>query len=190
MNSERPIRGKRLFVAVPVPEYVKEALSGLQERRRKGFHWVAPERFHLTLRFIGDLPGQLQEDIEKVLAEVRVAPFILPLEGVGRFPPKGPPHAVWAGVGGGHPLLFQLKKKIEDGLFQLGIEPEKRVYQPHLTVARVNHAAEETVRQFLKENQDFAATPFKVESFCLYQSDRSSGELQHIVERCFPLVLE
>lgn len=164
------MRGKRLFIGVLLPDYLKTSLESLQEKRRKGFHWVHPSRFHLTLRFIGDVPGQLQEGIEEALDGVKVEPFYLPVEGVGCFPLAQRAHAVWVGLGNGHPCLFQLKKQIEDRLFALGLEPEKRIYRPHITLARVNHAAPETVRQFLKENRDFAAPPFRVETFHLFHS--------------------
>ncbi len=182
-SGDRPLRGTRLFVAVPLPEYTKTALAHLRHDRWTGFHWVDEDNYHLTLRFIGDVPGQFQEDIEAALGTVSVEPFLLPVEGVGRFPGKGRPHAVWAGLGSAHPRLFSLKKQIEDALFRIGLEPEKRAYQPHLTIARVNHAAEETVRQFLKEHAGFGAAPFRVENFCLYSSElRPEGRL-HIEQR-------
>ncbi|MCC5805791.1 MAG: RNA 2',3'-cyclic phosphodiesterase [Opitutales bacterium] len=182
-SGDPPLRGTRLFVAAPVPGYVKEALARLRDDRWNGFHWVGSGHYHLTLRFIGDVPGQFQGEIEAALEKVSVAPFFLPVEGVGRFPAKGSAHAVWAGLGSAHPRLFSLKKQIEDAFFRIGLEPEKRVYQPHLTIARVNHAAEETVRQFLKEHAAFGAAPFRMEMFGLYRSElRPEGRL-HIEER-------
>ncbi len=185
--GERELRGTRLFVAVPLPDYTKAALARLRDDRWKGFHWVGDDHFHLTLRFIGDVPGQFQESIESALDTVSAEPFFLPVEGIGRFPDKGRPHAVWAGLGSAHPRLFSLKKQIEDALFRIGLEPEKRVYQPHLTIARVNHAAEETVRQFLKEHADFGGAPFRVEEFHLYSSElRPEGRL-HLEQRKWTL---
>lgn len=185
--GEPPFRGKRLFLSIDLPDYVKDSMASLREDGLRGFHWVPRERFHLTLKFIGDLPGQFQTEIEEALDPIAVRPFMLPVEGLGSFPPTGKAHAVWAGLGSGHPHLFQLHKKIEDALFAIGIEPEKRIYHPHVTIARVNHAADETVRQFIKRHQDFGTAPFKVKAFHLLRSEVLGDRRVYTVERSWPL---
>ena len=186
-NAERAFRGKRLFLSIDVPEYVKDSLETLSDEPQKGFHYVPRDRFHLTLKFIGDVPGQFQKDIEAAIDPIDVHAFLLPIEGLGSFPPKGHPHAVWAGCSSAHPRLFQLHKRIEDALFNIGIEPEKRIYHPHITIARVNHAADETVKQFLKRHPDFGAAPFKVEAFHLMQSEVIDGVCVYHKERTWAL---
>ena len=186
-NSHHEFRGKRLFLAIELPEYVKDSLESLQADGVKGFNYVPRERFHLTLKFIGDIPGQFQEEIEAAIDPIEVHSFLLPIEGLGSFPPQGKPHAVWAGVANGHPRLFQLHKRIEDALFNIGIEPEKRIYHPHITIARVSHAAEETVRQFLKRHPDFGAAPFKVEQFHLMRSEVIEGKRTYSIEKSWDL---
>lgn len=182
-----PFRGKRLFLAIELPEYAKQSIAARIEPNLRGFHWVDPQRYHLTLKFIGDFPGQYQSRIEDALDPIAVRSFLLPIEGLGFFPPRGRPHAVWAGVANGHPHLFQLQKKIEDALFNIGLEPEKRIYQPHVTIARVNHAAPETVRQFLKRHRDFATAPIRVDAFHLLRSEQIKGTRVYTRERSWPL---
>lgn len=189
MREGYSFRGKRLFVAIEIPGYLREILAAVQSPL-KGFHWVEPERFHLTLKFIGDVPGQHQGAIEDALETVDVGTFMLPVEGLGRFPDRGKPHAVWAGLGTAHPRLFQLHKRIDDALFGIGIEPEKRCYHPHLTLARVNQAAPETVRQFLKRGAGFGAPPFFVERFHLYRSEQIDGRCVHTIEHTWDLRAE
>ncbi len=186
MQESVSFRGKRLFLAIELPDYLRESLSHLREDLR-GFHWVSPERLHLTLKYIGDVPGQFQLEIEEILDQVEVRRFMLPVKGVGRFPDKGNPHAVWAGVGSGHPHLFQLQKRIDDALFNLGIDPERHVYQPHITLARVNQASAESVRQYLKRHESFEAAPFHVEKFHLYHSDMLDGKRVHQIEKSWEL---
>lgn len=186
--SSHEFRGKRLFLAINLPPYVTDRLASLQEENLRGFHWVPPERFHLTLKFIGDIPGQLQPDIEAALEPIAVKAFLLPVEGTGSFPSTGKAHAVWVGLGNGHPHLFQLQKKIEDALFNIGIEPEKRIYNPHITLARVNQAADESVRQFLKRHQSFGAAPFKVEAFHLMRSEVREHRRVYVTERSWDLM--
>jgi 2'-5' RNA ligase len=188
-NGGEPVfRGKRLFLSIDLPDYVKDSLASLKEDEVKGFHWVPRERFHLTLKFIGDIPGQFQKDVEAAIDPIEVHSFLLPIEGLGSFPPIGKAHAVWTGLSSGHPRLFQLHKRIEDALFRIGIEPEKRIYHPHITIARVNHAADESVRQFLKRHSDFGAAPFKVEAFHLMESRVEDGRRVYSVERTWDLL--
>lgn len=186
MPTIAQFRGKRLFFAIDPPPYVAASLTSLHEKL-KGFHWCAPERFHLTLKFLGSVPGQLQSQIEDAVESIHVENFLLPVRGVGKFPAKGQPHAVWAGIGSAHPRLFQLHKRIEDALFRIGIEPSRRIYSPHITLARVNHASGESVHQFLKRHQDFEAPPFHVENFHLYRSESIDSRTVYTVERSWPL---
>jgi len=164
----------RLFVAVTMPEVVKQALLAIREDLR-GFHWVEAANLHLTLKFIGDVDSELQEEIARVLSQVATEPFILPVETVGAFPSRGRPFVVWAGLGSAHPRLFGLQKEIEDRLFGIGIEPEKHRYVPHITLARCKEASEESVRQFVKRHRDFSAPPFRVEGFRLFSSILRQG---------------
>ena len=188
-NGRGPsFRGKRLFIAIELPDYVKDSLAVFSGEGLKGFHYVPRERFHLTLKFIGDIPGQFQQEIEGAIDPIEVHSFLLPIEGLGSFPPNGHPHAVGAGVSSAHPRLFQLHKRIEDALFNIGIEPEKRIYHPHITIARVNHAADETVRQFIKRHPDFGAAPFKGEGIHLMQSGVVEGVRVYHKERTWSLL--
>ena len=186
-DNGHEFRGKRLFLSIDLPDYVKDSLVQLCLEELKGFHFVPHERFHLTLKFIGDVPGQFQPEIERAIDPIVVHPFLLPIEGLGVFPPIGHPHAVWAGVASAHPRLFQLHKRIEDALFNIGIEPEKRIYHPHITIARVNHAADETIRQFIKRHLDFGAAPFRVDCFHLMRSEVIEGVRRYAVERTWKL---
>ncbi len=164
----------RLFVAIPLPDAVREALDELVEKHR-GITWVPPSNRHLTLQFIGATPAEDVEKISAALDEIEIAQFFLPVEGVGKFPPRGTPKVLWAGVGRAHPHLFTLQRKVADALLPLGIEPDGRRYVPHITLARCGPRAGEFVRQFLKKHDQFQAPPFRVETFALYRSRTVAG---------------
>ncbi len=176
---------KRLFVAAEIPEFTRQALAGLQENM-KGARWVPPCNIHLTLKFIGEADGPLARSIQDALSPIRVAPFFLPVAGVGAFPPKGRPKVIWAGLEKGHPHLFQLQKRVEDTLFALGVEPEKRAYHPHLTLGRCGDASPPTVYQYVKKHRGFAAAPFQVTGFGLFRSDLRPGGSVYTREAFWP----
>jgi RNA 2',3'-cyclic 3'-phosphodiesterase len=124
---------KRLFIALELPESCRESLVRLAAPIR-GVRWLAADQLHLTLAFLGDVAGEAEELLKEKLAEVRVPPFLLPIEGVAAF--GGPrPSVIWAGVGTGHPHLFALHKRVHDALFATHFDPELRSFHPHVTLA-------------------------------------------------------
>src|SRR5579883_2042528 len=110
-SSDR-VDTERMFIALTLPDPVREVLAQMSEEAA-GFVWTRPEQLHVTLRFLGDVPLDRIDAIVARLSEVRVAPFVLPLEGVGTFPPNRPPRVLWLGTGKGHPRLFQLRQRID-----------------------------------------------------------------------------
>ena len=111
-----------------------EAIAHLRSRRPR---WAAaPERWHVTLAFLGEVAGP--DDVhERLAAEVagRDA-FELRLEGSGAFGRNGP---VWVGVAGDVPALHRLVDAVSCAVRRSGIALERRAYRPHLTVGRRGH---------------------------------------------------
>jgi 2'-5' RNA ligase len=58
----------RLFVALDLPWTLRQRLASLAGLGIPGARWVAPENYHLTLRFIGEAPRHLAEEIDLALA--------------------------------------------------------------------------------------------------------------------------
>lgn len=177
---------ERLFVALTLPSPVRHALAALTQPI-PGVVWTRPEQLHLTLRFLGDVPLAQQEGMVDRLAAVHVEPFILPVEGLGTFPPTRPPRVLWAGIGHGHPRLFQLRQRLDDALLATGLELDVRTFHPHATLARCNEDAAPAVAQWLRAHRDFTAPPFRVESFDLYASELRPSGAVHTLKRRFAL---
>ena len=181
--------GVRLFIAIDLPSAQRATLVALGGPTR-GLAWTPPEQLHLTLRFLGDIEEARIADLTTALDRVRVEPFVLPLEGLGAFPPRGAAQVLWVGVGHGHPRLFQLRQQIDDALLALGLPVDLRVFHPHVTLARVKReASPATVTQFLKQHREFAAAPFRAEAFNLYASELHPAGAMHTLRQSFPLVI-
>ena len=119
----------RLFVALRPPP---EALEDLRARLPR---WPsAPERWHLTLAFLGELPGP--EQVHDQLLAVRQPAFALRLEGSGTFGRQGP---VWVGVGGELDALHDLADDVRRAVQAAGVQLDRKAYRPHLTVGRRGH---------------------------------------------------
>ena len=161
--------GKRLFVAIDLPESTKRLLVDLDPQIH-GVRWLDAEQMHLTLGFFGDVPDDVDLTFREKLSAIVFGAFFLPIISVGTFPPKGEPKIIWIGVGRGHPHLFQLHKRVQEAALGAGLEPELRPFHPHVTLARCQRISPQSARKFLKANADLDAGMIRVESFHLYSS--------------------
>ena len=175
---------QRLFIAIALPEPVRAALVTLAQPL-PGVAWTRPAELHLTLRFIGDVPEDKIENVVAHLATVHVEPFLLPVEGVGVFPPKTPPRVVWIGVGHGHPHLHQLRQRVDDALLAAGLpDLDVRMFHPHVTLARCTEHTAAAVGHWLHLHREFVAPPFRVAAFDLCASElRPAGAVHTLVQR-------
>lgn len=135
----------RLFIALELPDSVKSALShiALQMRQQMDpsdkIHWVAPESFHITVKFLGDCKPEHVEPLKQALrAAARITKaFELRLSRLGCFPARGKPLVLWAGGDESSQHCADLAKTIERLCEPLGFKRETRRYHPHITLARV-----------------------------------------------------
>ena len=140
----------RLFVALPVPEEITDDLielqSGVPDAR-----WVAPENFHVTLCFAGEVQGGVLRDLEEELSDIGGPPFPVTIAGVEQFSSGKQPRALVASVE---------KSDRLDWLHQ------------HVTLARFGSGAEtgHHLAQFMASHSTFKAGPWIADQFALYSS--------------------
>ncbi|MDD3814119.1 MAG: RNA 2',3'-cyclic phosphodiesterase [Desulfocapsaceae bacterium] len=175
----------RLFVAIDLPPLVKRELTEICSSL-PGARWVKAEQIHLTLRFIGEVDDGIFQDIRKELADIKSSAFTMRLAGLGFFPPRRPPHVLWAGV---EPVesIVVLRDWVEAALVGLGLEPEGRKFSPHVTLARLRDISVARVEHYLAANMSFVSSEFQVSAFHLYSSVLTSNGAIHQVETSYPL---
>lgn len=165
---------RRVFLALPLPEAVMSALR-VQQFLLPLPKSVEPETFHLTLVFMGEVQDWVLEAAHERFCEARVAPFPLELQGMGLFG-GGKPRAVWAGVAPSEPLA-RLQGKLAHAARAGGIEVEGRKYQPHVTLGRFQPPPPDEamrIERAVAQGAGFAAGPWQVDHFCLYESHLSA----------------
>ncbi len=128
----------RLFFAVWPPEGLRDrlwrSLAPLR-RARPGVRWVPPERYHVTLRFLGDTSADILPALKLAADDLsRRVPFRVRFTGTGVFPPRGTPRVYWVGVTPGP--LARMRRALDAALERGGIAPAGRAFKPHLTVGR------------------------------------------------------
>jgi RNA 2',3'-cyclic 3'-phosphodiesterase len=159
----------RLFVGLELPRELRQRVALLSGAGIPGARWVPPENYHVTLRFIGEAPRYVAEEIDHALAGLKAPPFALMLAGIGTFTKGGRSQSLWIGVERSEPLQ-RLQSKIETTLQRCGLEPERRRFQPHLTLARLDNAVEAKLGEFVQAHNLFRADPVPVEHFTLFSS--------------------
>lgn len=131
----------RLFIAVDLaPAVLDETRRSVERLRRLApeVKWANPEGLHVTLAFLGEVPDEQRDDIERVVREVASshAPLTLRARGGGGFGTKRHPRVLWVGLDGEVDALGRIQAALAAALQPLGFEPESRPFKPHLTIAR------------------------------------------------------
>jgi RNA 2',3'-cyclic 3'-phosphodiesterase len=175
----------RLFVAIELPDAISEALeaplhslqpldSVVRRSQRSGIH--------LTLAFLGMVDGARVPEIAGRIrsATTGATPFTVEVTGAGMFPSVSRPQVLWVGIGGEErPRLVELAGRVASELRQVGFEPEKRAFHPHLTLGRVRRpprpTEQQALRQWLAEWRDRAYGQLPVSALSLMRSQLSKG---------------
>jgi 2'-5' RNA ligase len=132
----------RLFVALEIGatalnQVVDEQARLAETMRSSSLRWMKRDQLHITLVFIGDVSDDRAAPVIEMMRDVIPhPPFRFELGGVGAFPPRGAPRALWIGVKSGAEHVIQVQSLLAGRLEAVGVEQEQRPFTPHLTLAR------------------------------------------------------
>ncbi len=180
MNSQ-PESTRRLFFALTPPAEVRariacaaDALSlGAAARR------VAPERYHLTVAFAGQVDAAQWSAVQCVGARQRARRFDLALAAYEYWPK---PEVVVAAAREIPTPLEGLWRALHGDLAALGLALDPKRLRPHVTLAR--KVAEEPRLPAM------AALGWRADSFSLMRSDTAGTEPIYTVLDTWPLLDE
>lgn len=138
MTDEKP---KRVFLAIDLPDDVKESVIAVQKKLTyvlQGVRWVRPEGIHLTLKFFGNIYENDISRISVIVARASQNAEVLTLKSgkIGAFPNPERPRVLWLGLTGDVEKLSALQNVIEKDLEVSGYKREGRKFRPHLTLGR------------------------------------------------------
>ena len=129
----------RLFIAIAIPDDVRNALAQFIEELRgvaPKAKWVRAENLHITLKFLGETDAAKLPAIQKGLASIsHMEPVSFSFHGLGFFPNERYPRVFWVGMETSVKLIL-LAEAIDEAMNELGFPLEKRAFTPHLTLAR------------------------------------------------------
>jgi len=197
MPVENPPAFWRLVIAIAVPPEVRQEIGRAQSRLQRhsppgAVRWTRPEQFHITLKFLGDVPVEQVVALEKSVAVVCAGfPALrLSARGIGFFPSERKPRVIWAGASddGGH--LPGLHRHLDEALRWLAPAELPEKFTSHITLGRFklgHHAAIPKVVALAAElrNRDFGN--WQSDKVEIIRSELSSDGAEHTPIAAFPL---
>jgi 2'-5' RNA ligase len=178
----------RAFLAVELGDGARRAAAAAAERlarevRGRDVRWARPESYHLTLRFLGEIPAEpLAPLVAAVAAELAdLAPFEVQLGGLELFPSPRRPRVIAARLEPAAPLA-ELARRVEAAAVRAGFPAEERPFRAHLTLGRLRDRAHPALEPAAADL--LAADPFRVAEVVLFRSDlQPDGALHTPLER-------
>lgn len=183
----------RAFIAIPVPETVKEQAEKAKRQLLEvdpDIKWVEYANYHLTLKFLGEISDQQVGQIGKQLQTVAESSpsFYLAVKGMGFYPNMRKPRVAWLGLEGELNKAEFLAERIDAYLQGLGFEFEKS-HQLHLTLGRIR--SERNVGALVakvRQIEPFVSSGlFPVPAFHLMESRLSRRGPHYRTEQAFSL---
>lgn len=168
----------RTFIAIELSEEAREFLAARQ-RDLKGaggkVRWVRPERMHLTLVFLGNVPADRLDELEAAVCEACVGPGPIRLQigGAGQFPPRGRPRVVWTGIEEPTGTLLELQKRLAEATAPFAEKVEKRAYHAHLTLGRVRGGNPRPLSEAVAALAEETGPAFTAAEVVVFRSDLS-----------------
>ena len=179
----------RLFVAIPMPEPARNEIIRVQSELqplvpREVVRWTRPEQFHLTLRFLGDVPADAVETLKQAVKAVcsDASPLSLRAQGVGFFPNPRLPRVLWVGINDGENRLVDLQQRVEEAVHQFSPEPGEKQFRGHVTLARFKNPRPSDIRDLVARAQSLKTRSFgdwTAQEIEIMRSELSSSGARH-----------
>lgn len=128
----------RLFTAIELTDSARVAIAAERQRMvwppgGSRVRLVKPEQMHLTLVFIGEVAEERGGRISALMErDIPLAPFRISLGGIGAFPSKGAPRALYVDVIEGADPTITLHALVSERLQHR----DDRPFHPHVTIGR------------------------------------------------------
>ncbi|OIJ18579.1 2'-5' RNA ligase [Anaerobacillus alkalidiazotrophicus] len=162
------------FIAIPIEKRVRKKLAAWNRDETPPFErFVHEEDYHITLAFLGGIEFSLIKNLQEKLHVIadKHQTFPLIIDHIGHFGPNHAPRILWAGIKK-EDKLFKLQMDVFQACLQLGMELDKRAYNPHITIARKFKGASPFDK--LQLNRSFQSVvieeKWKVSNFVIYQT--------------------
>ncbi len=137
---------KRLFIAVKLTpqEKMLETYSAIrQELSYNKIRWVEPDKFHLTLKFLGHTTVESIPIVIDIIDSVvsTESSFNIDIKNTGIFGSSYDPRIIWFGIEKNNQLV-NLTKTLIDELDLAGFKKDRQNFVPHISIGRIKKLAD------------------------------------------------
>ena len=184
---------KRIFIAIDISEAARAAVVTYIEKLYLDFvripvGWEHAEKLHFTIRFLGDTD---EEWLDKVCEVVRATankfqPFSVRIAETGVFPHYKNAKVLWLGPKQGSDKMTAINSEMDACLNLIGIEPEKRKFHPHLTIARIKDLEKSRTLVRVHRQRQFEPIVFTAAGLTVYESKLRKTGSEYVPVRFFP----
>jgi 2'-5' RNA ligase len=178
----------RTFIAVPLrvgTEFLHARDVLMAKLGQERISWVDPDRYHVTIRFLGDTSQEEIAAIGNALLKHVNTPERgeLDLHQAGSFGPRKKPRVVWVGFKD-QALFEKLKAGVDDALEACGIPTVAQPFRAHLTLGRIRSLKNlQGYDEVISSMKDGFSGKVGVERLVFYRSElRSGGPLYTPIE--------
>lgn len=174
----------RCFIAVEACEELEQEFKKAQlELKTDCARQKFVDKFHLTLKFLGDIDENKIDNIIKSLDNVKFPKFNSKLKSVGAFPSKNNPRVVW--IGAEEKGFIELQKEIELSLGKFKFKKNNR-FHPHFTLSRVRSVKDNACFTNKIDSIEINKIEFNVDKFKLIKSTLTpQGAVYDILKEFF-----
>jgi 2'-5' RNA ligase len=133
--TREPGPARRLFFALWPDQAIRRTLEKTCRKavRSCGGRPVPAHNYHITLAFLGNQPGALFDDIVSAGTSLSLKPMALELDRFGYWPK---PRVFWLGPSKHPDSLAKLAAQLWVKMELLGLQPERRPLNPHISLCR------------------------------------------------------
>jgi len=172
---------KRFFIAMPMPQEVKDILSWIQKELRKDVDkkdvkWVEKQNLHQTLVFLGKIGDEEIRQVKEIMKRLLLQkPLNLTLSKLDFYPEFKRARIVWLRLGGEHQRLSSCYHKLRLPLQLAEFTLDTR-FSSHITLGRIKKMDGNPVfsARTINRIQDFLRerkAAFKGDRIVLYESE-------------------
>lgn len=133
---------KRLFIAVPIQESVRNQIAKgvfeIEASKKMPVRWTPVQNLHLTLQFLGDVEEKRIPLLKQLLDQIKrpERQEELVFNGIGTFSNRNFLRIIWLGINT-NAYLQIIQRSLTISLDEQGFETDHKKYKPHLTLGRV-----------------------------------------------------
>jgi RNA 2',3'-cyclic 3'-phosphodiesterase len=163
----------RLFIALKIPDEIKEQIVTLRKsvlESPEKLRWEPAEKFHITLKFIGDVPEDQVDEIANSLDFISsYKKFKCNFSGFAFFFSHGRPKFLSAGFSTDYNLI-ELADRLNKHMVQYSVPAETRKFIAHLTLLRIkDKIGKDFIEKF--DSFRFNGIPFIADEAALIKSE-------------------